>query len=89
MSFDARDLAIQLSAGEIAGPWVVACAACARTGQGVPKPACPKASKPECGKASKPACAKPSKKAEGVAGGFPGGLALLRQEMTAALARAD
>lgn len=82
MSFNARDLATQLSTGgeKVEGLWVMACPACASTGEQAPKPACPGA--------SKPACPKPSKKHVGFSERFPGGLALLRSEMRDALGRA-
>jgi hypothetical protein len=88
MSFDAKDLAIQLSSGiEIEGLWAMACEACASTG-GAPRPACQPPSKP-CPAPSKPGCAKPSKKAHLASASLPGGLAQLRREMREALARAD
>lgn len=80
MSFNARDLAIQLSAGgqEIQGLWAMACPACASTG-GDPKPDCQGAT------AADPGCADPSTKAHDVAGRFPDDLALLRGDLKEAL----
>lgn len=85
MSFDARDLAIKLSAGDaVEALWAMACPACDSTG--TPKPNCPAASKP-CPAPSKPGCPKPSKKADGKSAPLPGGLALLRSQMRDALGR--
>jgi hypothetical protein len=91
MSFNARDLAIQLSTGwKIEGLWAMACPACDSTGPQDPRPACQGTSEP-CPSPSEadPSCAESSKKAEGYGERFPGGLALLRREMKDALGRAS
>jgi len=83
MSFNAKDLAIQLSTGgeKIEGLWAMACPACASTGEQAPKPDCQGATEAD------PDCADPSTQDDGFAERFPGGLALLRNEMRDALGR--
>jgi len=89
LTFEARDLAIKLSAvnAETEAPWVMACPGCDSTG--TPKPACQPPSKP-CPAPSKPGCPPPSKKAGAAGDGDVrlAGLVALRQQLHSVLAQA-
>jgi hypothetical protein len=88
LTFEARDLAIKLSAvnAETEAPWVMACPGCDSTGT-PPKPAGPVQ---PCPAPSKPGCPAPSKKAGESGDGDLrlAGLVALRQQLHSVLAQA-